>query len=373
MNIHPFRASLPSLERIFNPALFFEKSKHLYSVYYKNGYFNKKEPKALFVYRQRNVISSHIGIFAATHIQDYFNGKIVKHEETIASKEERMIKLFEERNGQIKPVLLTYPTVDEVAVFLKNIVETKEPFQSIEYKNSEHDFWMLEKESDYKYLMQLFEEKVEKAYIADGHHRAATLARYSNYTLNRLEVLPENSPYNYLLSAFFSTNELTIADYNRVVQVGEGFDKDEFLEALKPFAEVHLHFEPIKPTKKHELVLIIDKQFYQITWKAEILEKVDSQLQKLDISLLNSFILKGVLKIADVRNDANIAYIGGDKGLEGVWAKVRKENSHKIGFLLYPIATEDFIKIVDTEGVMPPKSTYFMPRIQNAFVNLMFD
>lgn len=373
MNIHPFRASLPSLERIFNPALFFAKSKHLYPVYYKNGYFNKKDSKALFVYRQRNVISSHIGIFAATHIQDYFDEKIVKHEETIASKEERMIKLFDERNGQIKPVLLTYPTVDEVAVFLKKIVATKEPFQSIEYRNAEHEFWILEEPEEYDYLMQLFEEKVEKAYIADGHHRAATLARYYNYTKNRLGVLPENSPYNYLLSAFFSTNQLTIADYNRVVNVGEDFDKNQLLEALKPFAEVHLHFEPIKPTKKHEIVLIIDNQFYQILWKTEILEKIDSQLENLDISLLNKYILSNVLKIEDVRNDANITYIGGDKGLEGVWEKVRKENSQKIGFMLYPISTTDFIKIVDTEGVMPPKSTYFMPRIQNAFVNLMFD
>jgi uncharacterized protein (DUF1015 family) len=373
MNIHPFRASLPSLERIFNSALFFAKSKHLYPVYYKNGYFNKKEPKALFIYRQRNVISSHIGIFAATHIQDYFDEKIVKHEETIASKEERMIKLFEERNGQIKPVLLTYPTVDEVAIFLKKIVETKTPFQSVEYKNATHDFWVLEEAEDYNYLVQLFEEKVEKAYIADGHHRAATLARYYNYTLNRLKVLPENSPYNYLFSAFFSTNELTIADYNRVVNVGEDFDKHQFLEALSPFAAVHLHFEPIKPTRKHEVVLIINKQFYQIVWKPEILAPINSQLEKLDVSLLNTHILSTVLKIADVRNDTNITYIGGDKGLEGVWEKVRKENSQKIGFLLYPISTEDFITIVDTEGVMPPKSTYFMPRIQNAFVNLMFD
>ncbi len=373
MNIHPFRASLPSLERIFNAASFFSNSKHLYPVYYKNGYFNKKASKALFIYQQRNTISSHIGIFAATHIQDYFDEKIIKHEETIAAKEERMIKLFEERNGQIKPVLLTYPTVDEVSVFLKNIISTKKPFQSIEHKDVEHDFWILDEPEEYDYLVQLFEEKVAKAYIADGHHRAATLARYYNYTKNRLGVLPENSPYNYLFSAFFSTNELTIADYNRVVTVGENFNKNEFLEALQAYADVRLQTQPTKPKQKHEVILIIDNQFYQILWKKEILETIASELKTLDISLLNKYVLSKILKIEDVRNDANITYVGGDKNLEGVWGKVRTANSSKIGFMLYPISTEDFIKIVDTEGVMPPKSTYFMPRIQNAFVNLMFD
>ncbi|MFK7949083.1 MAG: DUF1015 family protein [Saprospiraceae bacterium] len=373
MNIHPFRASVPSLDRIFNPALFFSKAKHLYAVYYKNGYFTKLDKKGLFVYRQRNSEMSHVGIIAATHVQDYLQERIIKHEETLEAKEEKMVRLFEERNGQIKPVLLTYPTVPEIDNFLKDIIETREPDQHIEYKEAEHDIWFLQSEKDYKYVQQLFKDKIEKAYIADGHHRAATLSRYYRYALDRLKVLPENSPYNYLFCAFFGTNELTIADYNRVVKVDEHFDKNAFIEALKTVGHLSLNDEPFKPKRKHELAIIIDNQWYRLRWTPKIIKHENSRLKQLDVSLLNKQIFNNILKMEDIRSSEAIAYIGGDKGINGVLDKMKSANSQTIGFMLAPISITDFMQIVDKEGVMPPKSTYFMPRIHNAFVNLMFD
>lgn len=373
MNIHAFRASVPSLDRVFNSSLFFSRAKHLYPVYYKNGYFSKLESDALFVYRQRSETTSHIGIIAATHIQDYFEERIIKHEETIESKEEKMVKLFEERNGQIKPVLMAYPSVSEVSLFLKKIVDSREPNQSIDYKEAIHDIWFLDAPEDYEYLKQLFKDKIEKTYIADGHHRAATLARYYRYALDRLKVLPENSPYNYLFCAFFGTDELTIGDYNRVVKVPDDFDSDTFLEQLKIVATVSPHPQPFKPSEKHELSMLINHQWYSVRWKTEILTQATSQLKQLDVAMLNQYIFNNILKMSDIRSVDQISYIGGDKGIKGVIEKVTMTKSKTIGFMLYPISTKDFMQIVDTEGVMPPKSTYFMPRIHNAFLTLMFD
>ena len=373
MNIHPFRASVPSLDRIFNPALFFSKAKHLYPVYYKNGYFTKLNKKGLFVYRQRRQTESHVGIIAATHVQDYIQEHIIKHEETLEAKEEKMVKLFEERNGQIKPVLLTYPTVSEIDVFLKHIIETREPNQQITFRDAEHDIWYLQDEEDYNYVQSLFKDKVEKAYIADGHHRAATLTRYYRYALNRLKVLPENSPYNYLFCAFFGTNELTIADYNRVVQVGELFDKAAFFEQLKKVATVTPTFKPCKPAAKHELTFVIEEEWYRLRWKQEIIEQEDSLLKQLDVSLLNKLIFKDILHMENIRTSESIDYIGGDRGIDGILSRINSGKEKSIGFMLAPISTTDFMQIVDKEGVMPPKSTYFMPRIHNSFVNLMFD
>jgi uncharacterized protein (DUF1015 family) len=373
VNIHPFRASVPSLERIYNPALFFSKAKHLYPVYYKNGYFSKLNKKALFVYRQRRETQSHVGIIAATHVQDYIQEHIIKHEETLEAKEEKMVKLFEERNGQIKPVLLTYPTVSEIDIFLKHIIESREPNQRIHFRDAEHDIWYLQDEADYNYVQSLFKDKVEKAYIADGHHRAATLSRYYRYALDRLKVLPENSPYNYLFCAFFGTNELTIADYNRVVQVADTFDKDTFIQALKKIATVTPTFKPCKPESKHELTFVIDEEWYRLRWSQQTIEQESSRLQQLDVSLLNKLIFNDILKMENIRSSEAIEYIGGDRGIEGVMSNISMTKEKTIGFMLAPISTTDFMQIVDKEGVMPPKSTYFMPRIHNAFVNLMFD
>jgi len=373
VNIHPFRASVPSLDRIFNPALFFSKAKHLYPVYYKNGYFTKLNKKALFVYRQQTNENSHVGIIAATHVQDYIQEHIIKHEETLEAKEEKMVKLFEERNGQIKPVLLTYPTVAEIDVFLKHIIETREPDQHIDYRDAEHDIWFLHLEKDYNYVQQLFKDKIEKAYIADGHHRAATLSRYYRYALDRLKVLPENSPYNYLFCAFFGTNELTIADYNRVVRVKEDFDKEAFIEALKKVAHITAELEPCKPQRKHELTIVLDNQWYRLRWNLKTIKQESSRLKQLDVSLLNQQIFNNILNMENIRSSEAIEYIGGDRGIDGVLDKIKSAKGHAIGFMLAPISTTDFMQIVDKEGVMPPKSTYFVPRIHNAFVNLMFD
>ncbi|MFT6148419.1 MAG: hypothetical protein ACJAUH_001101 [Saprospiraceae bacterium] len=373
MHIHPFKASLPNLERIFNPALFFSKAKHLYPAYHQNGYFSKLENEALFIYRQKNGTECHIGILAATHIQDYFNESIIRHEETIGAKEERMLRLFDERNGQIKPVLLTYPTVPEISTFLKNIIETKTPDQSIKYKDTEHDFWFLQSEEECNYLTQLFRDKVEKAYIADGHHRAATLARYYNYTLKRLGILPKDSPYNYLYCAFFGTDELTISDYNRVVKVGRDFDVNAFLKQLETVAEITPCKEAFKPSNGHEIAILITNNWYRLKWKTETILQDDSQIKQLDVSLLNKHIFNNILQMNDIRNVDNVTYIGGDRGIQGVVEKVNQSKGIGIGFMLYPISTADFMTIVDKEGVMPPKSTYFIPRINNAFVNLMFD
>jgi uncharacterized protein (DUF1015 family) len=373
MHIHPFKASLPSLERIFNPALFFSKAKHLYPVYYKNGYFSKLEGESLFIYRQKSGNEHHIGILAATNIQDYFNERIIKHEETIESKEEKMVRLFEERNGQIKPVLLTYPTVPEISAFLKNITETKTPNQSIEYKDAEHDFWFLESQEECDYLMKLFRDKVEKAYIADGHHRAATLSRYYKYALDRLGILPENSPYNYLYCAFFGTDELTIADYNRIVKVNKDFDVDDFLKQLAMIAEITPRQNAFKPSEKYEISMLIGTNWYQLKWKTETINQDNSQIKQLDVSLLNKYVFNNILQMNDIRNVDNVAYIGGDRGIEGVVEKVEQAKSLSIAFMVYPISTANFMNIVDEEGVMPPKSTYFLPRIHNAFVSLMFD
>lgn len=373
MHIHPFKASLPSLERIFNPALFFSKAKHLYPVYYKNGYFSKLEGEALFIYRQKSGEEQHIGILAATSIQDYFDERIIKHEETIEAKEEKMVRLFEERNGQIKPVLLTYPTVPEISAFLKNIIETKTPNQSIEYKEAQHDFWFLQSEEECHYLRQLFQDKVEKAYIADGHHRAATLSRYYKYALDRLGVLPENSPYNYLYGAFFGTDELTIADYNRVIKVVKDFDIENFLVQLEKIATITPRYTPFKPSAEHEIAMLIGTNWYQLKWTPETIHQDNSQIKQLDVSLLNKYVFNNILQMNDIRNEDNIAYIGGDRGIEGVVEKVEQAKGLGIGFMVYPISSANFMNIVDEEGVMPPKSTYFLPRIHNAFVSLMFD
>lgn len=366
-SIQPFKATLPRLDRIFSSAYFFAKVKHFYTVFKKGGYFYTDKKPGIYIYRQRTAERTQIGILALTNLDDYFNGKIVKHEDTLAIKEERMMALYEERQAVIKPILLTYPKVETINTFITDYITEQEPFFENNYSAAIHTFWKVKSVKQQKKLMELFDKKVPKTYIADGHHRVKTSSNWYENLKNKGEKLDPKAYYNFFPCALFSSDQLVINDFNRIIHTLNGMTPLAFLAALSKVAIITPIKTPFKPQVQHQLVMSLGNEWFQLDWKKEVIPSSTKRSEQLDVTILNDFVLNAILGIKDIRSDSRIKYVEGTKGIEGFSQKMPKSND-SVGFLLPSISIEDFIYIADNEGVMPPKSTYFTPRMHNGFI-----
>src|SRR5690606_19423307 len=231
-----------------------------------------------------------------------------------------------------------------------------------EFEEEHHRLWKVEDAADIAHLKRLFAEKIPKTYIADGHHRTSTSALM--YEKSK-DTDPEK--YRYFLSAFFSFSDLEIFDYNRIVRGLNDNTDAMFMAKLSQVFDIEVMSAPDKPSKKHELVMFFNHNWYRLNWRAKVLEKYAGRPVLLDATLLNEQVLAPILGIADERNDSRIKYMEGPKGIDGV-REIVLRNENRVGFLLYPVGWDDFLKIADMGRIMPPKSTWFEPRMKNGII-----
>ncbi len=354
IHIQPFEAILPKINMIHAPDSFFTQVKEQYQGLAKAGYFQKEASKAVFVYRIEGALGSHLGLLAALPVQDYLDGNVLKHEQTLAAKEEKTAKLVLDRGAMIKPVVLTYRPVEAITALLNEIAATA-PSYKIALKSGKHTFWKVTDATTIDTLQGAFSSHVEKTYIADGHHRVASAANLFTHT----------KQHEHILSAFFATTELNIWDYNRMV---EGLNNQSPLTIMAKLCDV-CHITPLEkmaaPRKKHELAMYLDGQWFSLRWRKEVLENCTGIAGQLDSNLLNEHILKTILGIADIRTDFRVTYWEGVKGLDVLTQRGRVP---VVSFALFPVSTEDFLNLADNDEIMPPKSTWFEPRIKNGLI-----
>ncbi len=360
--IRSFKATLPRLDAIFSAPYFFSKVKHLYPLFTQENFFYTDQKPALYIYRQKDKHGTQIGLLTLSHLEDYLNGDIVRHEDTLATKERKMMRLYEERQAVIKPVLLTYPVVQSIQDFIEKYSQQHESFFELNFKAGLHTLWRIDKKKDQKFIIESFKKYVPKTYIADGHHRAKTSANWRA----KYASTDDSAYYNFFPTALFSSDQLTIHDFNRISTTLNGMTPLAFMVALSKVADITPLSSPQKPQVQHELSMILDGEWFMIKWKKTIIPNTAALSDKLDVSILNHQVFEKILQIEDVRSDTRIKYLEGTEGIEGMNRKMANTNN-KIGFMLYPISVEDFFHIADNEGVMPPKSTYFTPRIHNGF------
>jgi uncharacterized protein (DUF1015 family) len=368
--IAAFRPAIPNLKNIVSLDDFFGTAKKKFPVYLSEGYYKQQDTASIFVHRIIRQGRSHTGIIACAHVLDFIEGHIKKHEHTIASKEVQMEDLFKERNGVIKPILLTYPNVLEIDALINRITVSLPVSFSIPYEDELHNFWQISDKDQIEKLSSLFAKKVPCTYICDGHHRAATAERlFENYG-NRKD---SDNSYNYLMAAYYPASEIVINNFNRVLSSLKGISTDDFLERLSTM--YHIQEEPIayRPTQKYQMGMYIDKCWYRLNLRDAYIPDAEntSVAECLDVHLFNKYILQHILGIEDVRMDDSIKYI---EGVKGPAALERKVDSDKMfaAFNLYPVALEDLIAISDINGTMPPKSTYIEPRMRNGFMAQLY-
>ena len=365
MRIKPFQAVYPNFDYITSSDSFFNTVKVQFPEYKQSGFFQKTAQEAIYIYQIQTPKRQFRGIIACVDIRDYTAGKIKKHEDTLASKEQQQMHLMLSRDAAVKPVLLTYPPVEKIDQLLKNYTQDKAHFYTVLLKKDteRHTFWEVSDGNVIQQLQKYFFDYVPKTYIADGHHRTSTSALLEA----RMKGKNLDKEYDLLLSAFFPTSDLEIHDYNRVVEGLNDCSLTTFMAKISQLFDIEVMDEIRKPAAKHEIVMFLNREWFLLRWKPKVLESHQNNGVILDANLLDEKVLRDILGIEDIRTDLRIKYVEGPKGLSEFRSKTIK-NENRVGFCLYPVQLNDLIQIVDEGKTMPPKSTWFEPRMRNGLI-----
>lgn len=362
MQIKPFPAIFPKFELVPSPDSFCDSSKDLYREYSDKGFFREHAQPALYIYRIEAAHRRHTGLVALNDVEDFFSGKVKKHEKTLSEREQHQVRLFLQWEAVLKPVLLTYPPAADISDWLDRYARTHKPLFSTHFAKGHqtHRVWAVPDTGDIRQVQALFATQVRSVYIADGHHRTSTIA------LLHGQLAEEHAQYDFdhLFCAFFATDQLNILDYNRVVEGLEGISQASFVARLSRLFDLEVLPTPRRPEHKHELVMCLRKDWFSLRWRADVLAQYPPDQVLLDAELLNERVLRDLLGIQDVRTDQRITYVEGNKGIRGIQKQVGRNRS-RVGFMLYPVTFADMMRLADLGESLPPKSTYFEPRLRS--------
>jgi uncharacterized protein (DUF1015 family) len=371
MQIKPFRALFPKVHLIDSPTVFCNDAKLSFKKYLEEDLFERCEKDGFYVYQIENGIHKHIGLIGLNHIQDFLEGNIRKHEETLSEKELKQKELFIRWKAILKPVLVAHAPVPGLISWLEKYAHTHLPIVTMRFKKEEsiHRLWQVAQPDDLDFLQDFYAGNVKKTYIADGHHRTTTSAM--------LYLDPEMQgrglDFSHLFCAWFSADQLDILDYNRVIEGVKNIGAARLMALLSKVFEIEWLEKPRKPQKKHELVACLGKEWYAMQWRTSVLESASKGYDTLDTALLNELVINDIFGIKDVRTDTRIIYVEGSKGLQGVQKVAKTKRNDKIGFMFYPVDFQDMAVLADSGESLPPKSTYFEPRLKSGLMVRLLD
>ena len=327
----------------------------------EDGSFIRDQKKCYYIYELTMNGRTQTGITACASIDDYLNGVIKKHENTRAEKEADRIHHVDACNAQTGPIFLAYrsnPVINEIVEKVK-AGEAEYDFTSED--GIRHRVFVISDDDKIAAISQAFENMAD-IYIADGHHRAASAVKVG---LKRREEHPGydgTEEFNYFLSVLFPDDQLMIMDYNRTVKDLNGLSKDEFIEKIKDNFEVTTLSEAKHPDKKGKVSMYLSGKWYMLSAKKELLE-INDPVLSLDVSLLQNYLLEPVLGIKDPRTDERIDFIGGIRGLKEL--EKRADSDMKVSFAMYPTSISELFDVADAGLLMPPKSTWFEPKLRS--------
>ena len=346
----------------------YQKSVENFEKFQKKGWLVQDEDARFYIYAQTMDGRTQYGIVGCAACEDYHQGIIKKHELTRPDKEEDRMILTRYTNANIEPVFFTYRAVPEIDKIVATIVNKQEADYDFTAEDGfGHHFWVVYDKEVNKHLEMLFATKVPSTYVADGHHRTAAAARIG---LERREKNPNhtgNEEYNYFMSVHFPDNQLKIIDYNRVVKDLNGLGAEEFMKRLeKGFDISEKGTEIYKPRHLHNFSMYLDGKWYSLTAK-EGTYNDNEPIGVLDVTILTQQVLSPILDIQDLRTSKRIDFIGGIRGL-GELKKRVDSGEMKAAFALYPVSMKQLIDIADTGNIMPPKTTWFEPKLRSGLV-----
>jgi uncharacterized protein (DUF1015 family) len=342
----------------------FLKINSKFNTFLSKGIFEESNKAAIFIYTQKKGEKSYTGIIGGASTDDYEVGIIKKHEQTLAKREKVFTKYLKTCGFNAEPVLLTYEKSKSIDEIINNTIASSLPlFNFISENETNHIIWKIDDEIQIQKIQEEF-KKINKVYIADGHHRSA-----SSYLFSKEH--PENKLASSILSYFVSDEEIEIFDFNRVVKDLNELNLTEFLTKLSvTFNIKKIDSELTKPTQKHEFSMYIEKQYYRLNFKTELLNNTGI-IDKLDAQILTNYILHPILGIADLKTNKRINFVSGKHGLNSLKKRI-DSNKYKVGFCLHPVSYNELEQIADNDLIMPPKSTWIEPKLRTGLTIYKF-
>ncbi|MEM0992126.1 MAG: DUF1015 family protein [Bacteroidota bacterium] len=359
MRIQAVRLQYPLLERLPSVEQYFSNAKEKYIDYRQKKVLQKIEHPAVFVYQiEKKDGKQYNGIVASIDMQDHADGKIKGHEDTLVAKELQQLQLLEERQAQVKPVLLTYPKVDGIEQWITAVKQSHRLFLEVAVGKNTHRLWRVDGKDAILHVQLLFKEQVARTYIADGHHRTAVMARWQ----------AGHQEKAYLYCTLFSSDQIEILPFNRVVDGVEKRSLEAFIKEIKNLCDIRKINTPFIHPPKHCLQMYVQKQWYALIWRPDVLNSCENAVEQLDPYLLDQRILRKVMQIQNIRESDQVKYIGGlEASVRKMMLNVDKKKD-RIGFYLPAVSMKDFLTVVNAGHLLPPKSTWFEPRMLNGLL-----
>ncbi len=344
----------------------YEKAVENFHMFQREGWLVQDEEELYYIYAQTMNEKTQYGLVVCAHVDDYMSGKIKKHELTRKDKEEDRMKHVRVNNANIEPVFYSYPENDEINKIVDKVIESEAEYDFVSEDGVGHHFWIVSDKKDINKITEVF-ATFPCMYIADGHHRSAAAALVGAEKAQQNPNHTGNEEYNYFMAVCFPDNQLTIIDYNRVVKDLNGLTPAEVLRKL----EKNFEIEPtgtdiVRPKALHNFSIYVDGKGYNLTAKEGTYNDNDP-IEQLDVTITSNLILEEIFGIKDLRTDTRIDFVGGIRGL-GELKKRVDSGEMAFALALYPVSMKQLMDIADTGNIMPPKTTWFEPKLRSGLV-----
>ena len=345
----------------------YDKAAENFKKFKDNGWLVQDNQEHYYIYAQTMGNKTQYGIVVGARVEDYMNGTIKKHELTRRDKEEDRMKHVRVNNANIEPVFFAYPDNEKLNALLEKYAKTEPEYDFIApIDGFGHKFWVISDKEDIDLITNEF-AAMPSLYIADGHHRSAAAALVGAEKAKQNPNHTGNEEYNYFMAVCFQASQLTILDYNRVVTDLNGYSSEDFLKALeKNFIVENKGTDLYKPTALHNFSMYLDGNWYSLTAKEGTYNPNDP-IGVLDVDVSSRLIFDELLGIKDFRSDKRIDFVGGLRGLEELKRRV-DSGEMKMALALYPVTMKQIMDIADSGKIMPPKATWFEPKLRSGLI-----
>jgi uncharacterized protein (DUF1015 family) len=331
------------------------------------GILVQDKEEYLYVYAQTMWGKTQYGLVGCAGVSDYINNNIRRHELTRPDKEEDRKKHIRITGFNAEPVFFAYPPHKEIDELVRSVIQNEPDYDFVAADDIGHHFWVIRDRKVVKRIADIFASDIPATYVADGHHRTAAAALVGDEKKRLNPNHTGKEEYNYFLAVHFPADQLRIIDYNRVVKDLNGLSPVEFLEKIKRSFDIEEKGEKIyKPFRMSNFSMYLDKKWYSLTAKPEKIDNRDP-VSKLDVTLLSKQILEPVLNITDLRHSKRIDFVGGIRGLDELKKRV-DSGEMNVAFALYAVTMDQLMEIADTGNIMPPKTTWFEPKLRSGLV-----
>ncbi|MCF6240299.1 MAG: DUF1015 domain-containing protein [Bacteroidales bacterium] len=345
----------------------YDKAKENLQHLIDEGMFFQDDKPYFYIYAQTMNGKTQYGLVGCSGVEDYMNGIIKKHELTRPDKEEDRMNHVRNTNVNAEPVFFTYRDNEKIDAIVNEVIKELPEYDFTTDDGFGHHFWVIKNEDYIKDIQNIFAEEIKYQYVADGHHRTAAAALVGNERKKNNPNHTGDEEYNFFMSVLFPASQLTIIDYNRVVKDLNGLSEQEFIEKLKNSFEIEEKGETeYKPCCLHNFSMYLGGKWYSLTAKAGTY-KEDDPIGVLDVTILTNEVLAPHLDIQDLRRSKRIDFVGGIRGLGELKRRV-DSGEMKVAFALYPVSMDQLMNIADNDLIMPPKVTWFEPKLRSGLV-----